>query len=217
MKIVDITIVGTSACNYGPGGWASILRHGENASERVGGSQHTTKRRMELQGVIESLQALREPCQVLLSSDSEHLLNGIRFRPDEWRLAEYTQRFKRVPDRRPDGDLWLKLDLIADRHLIQRQYLTGTFFHPDKARCDELAQSQAMLNVNVPSAPSLNQQDRYDKRTIRQVLDEATANDYEIEFENPKRADPEPADPSRDMRWLRTLTRNSKAPHKCHV
>jgi ribonuclease HI len=217
MKIVNITIVGTCTRYNGPGGWACILRYGENASERVGGSKHTTKRQMELQAVIESLQALREPCHILLNSDNENLLNGIPYRPDEWRLAEYAQQFKRIPDRRPDGDLWLKLDLIADRHLIQRQYLTGTFFHPDKARCDELAQTQAKLNVDVPSGPSLNQQDRYDKRTIRQVLDEAMANDYEIEFESPKRADPEPADPSRDMRWLRTFTRNSKAQHKCHV
>ena len=217
MKIVNITIVGTGACNYGPGGWASILRHGENASERVGGSKHTTKPRVELQAVIESLQALREPCQVLLNSDNEYLLNGIPYRPDEWRLAEYAQQFKRIPDRRPDGDLWLKLDLIADKHLIQRQYLTGTFFHPDKARCDELAQIQAKLNVDVPSGPSLNQQDRADKRTIRQVLDEATANDYEIEFESSKRADTEPADPFRGISRRRALTRNSKAQHKCHV
>ena len=190
MKIVSITIVGTGACNYGPGGWASILRYGENASERVGGAQHTTKRRMELQAVIESLQALREPCQVMLNSDSEFLLNGIRFRPDEWRLAEYARIFNRVPDRRPDGDLWLKLDLIADRHLIQRQYLTGTFFHPDKARCDELAQTQAKLNADVPSGPSPNQQDKCDKRTITQLLAEAYENDFEIEFESPNPVGP---------------------------
>jgi ribonuclease HI len=149
MKIVSITIAGTCNVSYGPGGWACILRHGESASERVGGSPCTTKRGMELQAVFEGLQALREPCLVFLNSDNEYLLNGFPFRPDEWRLARFAQMWKRLPDRLPDRDLWMKLDLIANKHRIQRQYITGTFFHPDKARCDKLAEAHAAQFLDV--------------------------------------------------------------------
>jgi ribonuclease HI len=150
MKIVSITIVGTCTANYGPGGWACVLRYGENTSERVGESPFTTKRAMELQTVIEGLQALLEPCNVFLKSDNEYLLNGIPFRPEEWRLARYAQLWNRLPNRLPDDDLWSKLDLIADQHLIQRQYIPATFFHPDKMRCVELAEAQAAQFVDTP-------------------------------------------------------------------
>jgi len=155
MKFVSITIAGICNVNYGPGGWACILRHGASASERVGGSPCTTMRAMELQAAIEGLQALREPCHVFLHSDNEYLLNGIPFRPDEWRLAEFAQIWKRLPDRIPDRDLWQKLDLIGSKHRIQRVYITGTYFHLDKARCDKLAEAHAAQFLGASSLAAL--------------------------------------------------------------
>ena len=155
MKYVSITIAGFCNVNDGPGGWACILRHGEYSSELVGGSPCATKRTMELQAVIAGLQALREPCHVFLNSDNECLLNGIPFRPDEWRLAEFAQIWKRLPDRLPDRDLWQKLDLIGSKHRMQRQYITGTYFHPDKARCDKLAEAHAAQLLSVSSLAAL--------------------------------------------------------------
>ena len=112
-------------------------------------------RAMELQAVIEALQALREPCHVFLNSDNEYLLNGIPFRPDEWRLAESAQIWKRLPDRLPDRDLWQKLDMIGSKHRIQRVYINGTYFHPDKARCDKLAEVHAAQFLGVSSLAAL--------------------------------------------------------------
>ena len=155
MKYVSITIAGFCYVNDGPGAWACILRHGDSFSERVGGSPCTTMRAMELQAVIEGLQALREPCHVFLNSDNEYLLNGIPFRPDEWRLARFAQLWKRVPDRLPDRDLWMKLDPIASTHRIQRQYITGTFVHPDKKQCDKLAEAHAAQFLGVSSLAAL--------------------------------------------------------------
>ena len=152
MKIVNITIVGTGACNCGPGSWASILRYGENTLERVGGSQHTTKRRMELQAVIESLKALREPCHVLLGSDDQNLLDGIGYWRREWRPSVFTRLLERLPDPLPDGDLWLKLDTVANQHLIRGQHVDAILSHPDKRRCDELAEAQATLDLGAQQA-----------------------------------------------------------------
>jgi ribonuclease HI len=151
MKIVSITIAGTCNVDYGPGGWACILRHGESASERAGGDRCTTKRRMELQAVIESLQALREPCEVFLHSDNQHLLNGILYWRNEWRLTNFVWMSKRLRDFLPDNDLWSTLDTIAEKHLIRSQFISANFSHPDKERCDKLAEAQATLHLGVPS------------------------------------------------------------------
>ena len=64
--------------NPGPGGWAYILRYGDHVAERAGGvHDSTTNNRMEIQAAIEGLKALKEPCRVLLVTDSTYLLNGI--------------------------------------------------------------------------------------------------------------------------------------------
>jgi len=109
---------------------------------------------MELQAVIEGLQALREPCHVFLNSDNEYLLNGIPFRPTsgDSRVCADMEAFA---DRLPDRDLWQKLDLIGSKHRIQRVYITGTYFHPDKARCDKLAEAHAAQFLGVSSLAAL--------------------------------------------------------------
>jgi ribonuclease HI len=155
MKIVNLTIAGTCTGDSGRGGWAFVLRMGEHSMERTGGSTQTTKIQMELNAVTEGLKALREPCYVFLNSDNEYLLNGVPFRPDEWRLAEFAQIWKRLPARLPDRDLWQKLDLIGSKHRIQRVYITGTYFHPDKARCDKLAEAHAAQFLGASSLAAL--------------------------------------------------------------
>ena len=71
MKIVTIYTDGACSGNPGPGGWGAILRYGEHAKELSGGERNTTNNRMELTGVIRALEALQEPCQVELYSDSK--------------------------------------------------------------------------------------------------------------------------------------------------
>ena len=149
MKTVNLTIAGTCTGDAGPGGWAFVLRMDEHSMERTGGSPQTTRGQMELNAVMEGLKALRERCQVFLNSDNEYLLSGIPFRPDECRLARYAQMWKRLPYRLPECDLWQKLDLIANKHRIHRQYITGTFFHPDKARCNKLAEAHAAQFLDI--------------------------------------------------------------------
>src|ERR1035437_331272 len=166
---------------------------------------------MELRAVTEGLQALREPCEVNLISDNQYLIDGIGYWRGEWRLTMFTRLWKHLPDPLPDGDLWLKLDTLANKHLIRGQHVDAIFSHPDKQRCDELAEAHARLNVGVPSRPSLNKQASDDKRTIRQALDDAMANDYEIEFESPKLADSELADLRHEMSQRRALSCNSRA------
>jgi ribonuclease HI len=55
----------------------------------------------------------------------------------------------------PDGDLWEKLDALADMHQISDRCIVGQVGYPDKERCEELAESQAKLNAGVPCKRSL--------------------------------------------------------------
>ena len=88
----QILIVTDGACigNPGPGGWACILRYKEHSRELSGSEPGTTNNRMELRAVIEGLRALKEPCQVVVRTDSQYLRDGItkwihRWKQEGWR------------------------------------------------------------------------------------------------------------------------------------
>ena len=71
MKKVYLFTDGACSGNPGPGGWGTILRFGEHEKELSGGEAQTTNNRMELTAVIKGLEALKEPCEVELFSDSK--------------------------------------------------------------------------------------------------------------------------------------------------
>ena len=70
MKKVNIYTDGACKGNPGRGGWGTILVYGAHEKELSGGEVMTTNNRMELMAVISGLEALREPCEVTLTSDS---------------------------------------------------------------------------------------------------------------------------------------------------
>ena len=77
MKQVTIYTDGACSGNPGPGGWGAILKYGAHEKELSGGEAETTNNRMELLGAITALQALHEPCEVSLYTDSQYLANAI--------------------------------------------------------------------------------------------------------------------------------------------
>lgn len=133
-----ITIHTDGACdgNPGPGGWAALLRYGNHVRELTGGEPATTNNRMELQAAISALNALKEPCEVTLFTDSEYLRGGIT----EW-LRRWKANHWRTADRKAvkNDDLWRQLDEVTSRHDVTWQWLKGHVGHPDNERCDQLA------------------------------------------------------------------------------
>ena len=77
MKHVDIYTDGACRGNPGKGGWGAILVFGDVEKELSGGEAMTTNNRMELMGAIKALEALKEPCEVTLTSDSKYLTDAI--------------------------------------------------------------------------------------------------------------------------------------------
>jgi ribonuclease HI len=140
MKNVQLITDGSCIGNPGPGGWACILRFGNEERELSGSEARTTNNRMELMAAINGLKALREPCDVELMTDSLYLKQGI---------TEYLARWKtngwRTSDRKPvqNQDLWRELDEVASHHIIRWTWVVGHGDHDLQNRCDALAQAAA--------------------------------------------------------------------------
>lgn len=137
-----VRIITDGAClgNPGPGGWAAILRYNGHLKELYGACQHTTNNRMELAAAIEGLRALRESCEVELTTDSEYLKNGITSWIKGWKRNGWmTSNKKPVMNR----DLWMALDGLVAQHQIEWRWTKGHASDEENNRADELASRAA--------------------------------------------------------------------------
>jgi ribonuclease HI len=142
--VKKIQLITDGACkgNPGPGGWACILRYGEHKKEMWGSEPHTTNNRMELTAAVRGLQALKEPCEVEIVTDSEYVKNGITSWINGWKRNGWKTKSKKPV---VNQDLWEALDGENSRHKTKWSWTQGHASHEDNNRCDELA-SRAALN-----------------------------------------------------------------------
>ena len=68
---------GACSGNPGPGGFAAVMRCGNNTKEIAGFESQTTNNRMELRAVIEGVMVLKKQCSVLVRTDSHIVCNAI--------------------------------------------------------------------------------------------------------------------------------------------
>jgi ribonuclease HI len=136
MKRVEIFTDGACKGNPGVGGWGVLLRYEGKEKTLYGGEADTTNNRMELMAAIQSLQALQEPCQVELTTDSQYVKNGI----NEW-LSKWKSNGWRTAGKKPvkNQDLWQLLDEQAARHQINWHWVKGHNGHPENELADQLA------------------------------------------------------------------------------
>ena len=74
--------------NPGEGGWGAILQSDNHEKEINGYSKNTTNNIMELTAVIKSLQALKKTCDVILTTDSKYVKNGITTWIHNWKKMD---------------------------------------------------------------------------------------------------------------------------------
>ena len=137
MKHIDIFTDGACSGNPGPGGWGAVLRYNGVERELSGGERQTTNNRMELTAVIKALEALKEPCEVRLVTDSKYVAGGIgkgwakSWQKNNWRKA----------DKKPalNADLWEVLLNLLEIHKVKIEWVKGHAGHPENERCDRLA------------------------------------------------------------------------------
>ena len=122
MKQVQAFTDGACSGNPGPGGWGAVLQFGDRERELYGGADDTTNNRMELTAAIEALKALKEPCEVALTTDSTYVKDGIT----QW-LVNWKKNGWKTAARKPvkNQDLWQQLDDQASRHRIEWRWVKG--------------------------------------------------------------------------------------------
>src|SRR5690554_1534178 len=121
MKVYAFT---DGACkgNPGVGGWGALLRYGDKEKELWGGEANTTNNRMELMAAIEALKALSRACDVVLTTDSQYVKQGI----NQW-LAGWKKNGWKTAAKAPvkNKDLWLLLDEQCKKHNVEWHWVKG--------------------------------------------------------------------------------------------
>lgn len=135
-KIVKIFTDGACRGNPGPGGWGALLQYDGHEKKLHGGEANTTNNRMELTAAIMSLASLKEPCQVILTTDSEYVKKGIT----EW-IKSWQTRGWRTADKKPvkNADLWQRLLAEVARHQVTWHWVRGHSGHAENEIADQLA------------------------------------------------------------------------------
>lgn len=141
MKKVEIFTDGACSGNPGPGGWGVVLRYNGIEKELSGGEKETTNNRMELTAVISALTALKEPCEVMLTTDSKYVCDSVL---KGWVYSWQKNNWKKS-DKKPalNVDLWEQLLALLEKHTVTFNWVKGHAGHPENERCDKLAVMQA--------------------------------------------------------------------------
>lgn len=148
-KQVQLYTDGACRGNPGAGGWAAILVYKDVVKEICGGEADTTNNRMELTAVIRGLAALKEPCDVILTSDSKYVIDALKL---GWVYSWQKRGWRRADGKKAlNDDLWRELVKEYERHSVTLVWVKGHNGHTYNERCDELATREAdKLNSSLP-------------------------------------------------------------------
>ncbi|MGN0588182.1 MAG: ribonuclease HI [Ruminiclostridium sp.] len=139
-KTIYIFSDGACSGNPGPGGYGVIIRCDNREKELSGGESHTTNNRMELMGVITGLEALKQPCRVVLQTDSKYVVDSVtKGWAEGWRKKGWIKS-----DKKPalNSDLWERLLDLLKIHDVTFTWIKGHAGHEENERCDRLAVMQ---------------------------------------------------------------------------
>ncbi|MBF8999404.1 MULTISPECIES: ribonuclease HI [Vibrio] len=139
-KQVEIFTDGSCLGNPGPGGYGIVMRYKQVEKTLSKGYKLTTNNRMEMLAAIVALQSLKEPCHVILTTDSQYVRQGIT----QW-IHNWKKRNWKTADKKPvkNADLWKALDQETERHKIDWHWVKGHAGHRENEMCDELARTAA--------------------------------------------------------------------------
>lgn len=136
MKKVTIYTDGACSGNPGPGGWGAILIYNDKEKRISGAEKDTTNNRMELTATIESLNSLKETCEIELYTDSKYVLEGITKWINGW-IANGWKNSQKKPVK--NDDLWKNLLLATEPHKINWHWVKGHSGDKYNDIADELA------------------------------------------------------------------------------
>lgn len=127
--------------NPGPGGYGAILMYNGKERELSGGEKVTTNNQMELMAAIVALECLKEPCEVMLYSDSAYLVNAFNQHWIEgWKKNGWKNSSKQDVKNR---ELWERLEKLTSTHKVEFIKVKGHSDNEYNNRCDKLAVAES--------------------------------------------------------------------------
>ncbi|MEK7233018.1 MAG: ribonuclease HI [Elusimicrobiota bacterium] len=157
--MISIFTDGACSGNPGPGGWGAIIvLPGGLVVELAGREEPTTNNRMELGGVIASLNAVRaRPGVALVHSDSTYVIEGITKWIRGWKRRGWTTS---AGEPVKNEDLWRLLEAAVaarGRGGVEWRWVKGHSRHDANERCDEIAVAFAKrLPIELYDGPLLD-------------------------------------------------------------
>ena len=151
MKEIRIHTDGACSGNPGPGGWAAILKYGTHRKSLFGAEPQTTNNRMELRAAIEALRALKEPCNVVVVTDSRYLWDGITKWLPNWKRNGWKTSAK---DPVKNQDLWRGLAAALSKHNVTWRWVKGHAGDELNERADRLAVN-ALNTIGIHGQPDM--------------------------------------------------------------
>ena len=143
-KLIYIYTDGACRGNPGPGGWGALLQYEEYKKEINGFSLLTTNNIMELTAVIESLKLIKFPSEIVITTDSTYVKNGI----NDW-IHSWKSKGWKTANKKPvkNKELWKKLDNLSSLHTIEWKWVRGHTGHFGNERADQLANDAIDKNI----------------------------------------------------------------------
>lgn len=140
---VNLYADGASRGNPGHGGYGTILEYtdpkGElHVREFSQGYKLTTNNRMEQMAVITGLEALTQPCEVVVCTDSKYVAEPFN---KNWMDTWIKTGWKKGTIK--NTDLWDRMLSAMDPHIVTFTWVKGHNNHPQNERCDKLATTAA--------------------------------------------------------------------------
>ena len=145
MRNISIFCDGACSGNPGPGGYGIVIKDlDKNITKEIsGGEAYTTNNKMELIAAITGLEALKIPCKVTVTTDSQYLVKGMNEWVKGWSENNWRNSKKELVANVP---LWKRLIDLSTIHEIRWEWVRGHVGHPENERCDELAK-EAINNL----------------------------------------------------------------------
>ena len=136
MNRIEIFTDGACRGNPGKGGWGVMIRSNGLEESLYGGNISTTNNIMELTAAIKALEYIPENSNVVLTTDSKYVMQGITEWIKNWKLRDW-----KTASKKPvlNKELWKRLDSLTKLHSIEWKWVKGHSGHRENEIADQLA------------------------------------------------------------------------------
>ena len=136
MNRIEIFTDGACRGNPGKGGWGVMIRSNGLEEFLYGGNLSTTNNIMELTAAIKALEHIPENSNVVLTTDSKYVMQGITEWIKNWKIRNWKTASKK-PVR--NKELWKRLDNLTNLHSVEWKWVKGHSGHRENEIADQLA------------------------------------------------------------------------------